>query len=60
MKACIVVDASTRQLQELSTWSIEGRYPADLRDATRQDAEAAIEVAAAVLRAAQRWVNSIE
>lgn len=56
----IVVEASTRQLQELSTWSIEGRYPADLRDATRADATAAIEIAATVVHAAQRHVDGIE
>ena len=53
----IVLDVSTTQLLDLSSWSIEGRYPADLRDATAADAAAAIDVAESVLAAARRWVD---
>lgn len=53
----LTVNASTPQLVALSTWSIEGRYPADLREATAADAAASIAVAASVLDAARRWIE---
>lgn len=39
------------QLPELTRWSIEGRYPDDLDEATHADAVKAIAVAAQVLDA---------
>jgi hypothetical protein len=39
------------ELPELTRWSIEGRYPADLDEATHADALKAIEVARHVLDA---------
>lgn len=40
---------STIELPELTRWSIEGRYPADLDEATHADAEKAMVVARQVL-----------
>lgn len=40
---------ATIELQELTRWSIEGRYPADLDEATQADAQQAIAVARKVL-----------
>lgn len=42
---------ASSDLAELSRWSIEGRYPADLEEATRIDAERAIDLARSVLAA---------
>ena len=43
-------------LEELTRWAIEGRYPEDLDEAVRKDATRAVELAAQVVAAAQEHV----
>lgn len=45
--------APESSLDDLSRWSIEGRYPADLAEATSRDAYSAVAVAAEVVIAAR-------
>lgn len=40
-------------LDDLSRWSVEGRYPADLAEATQRDADVAVAVAREVVAAAR-------
>ena len=51
--------ASERQLDDLSRWSVEGRYPADLAEATARDASAAVDAATNVVAAARSVLETI-
>ncbi len=46
------------ELPELTRWSIEGRYPADLDEATHADAVKAIAVARIVVDLVRRRINA--
>ena len=41
----------------LQPWAVDGRYPGDLPDATRDEAAEAVTIAAAVVTAVDRWLN---
>ena len=52
-------DFAAIDLPELTRWAIEGRYPADLDEATHADAAKAIAVAREVLGVVRRRVTSV-
>lgn len=56
----ISLTVTVAELVELSTWSIEGRYPADVRDATATDAALAIAIAVSVLNSVRQLLAADE
>ncbi len=60
MPRAIVEALGEVDLEKLTSWSIQGRYPGDLEDATSADAGEPIEAASAVLRVVQGHLGSQE
>lgn len=54
LPAEIDVGVAAEELTSLGKWAVEPRYPGDVPEATRQDAEAAIEQARRVYETASR------
>lgn len=52
------LDVADADLRLLNPWTIEGRYPADLPDATRAQAESCIEAAERVIGAVHSTIAS--
>lgn len=48
----LAMGVNAEGLDRLSAWAVAGRYPVDVRDATRDDAQGALAAACAVVNAA--------
>ncbi len=53
-----VVDIADEDLELLNPWAIEGRYPGDVMDATRQEAQACVQAAQRVTSSVQAALKS--
>jgi HEPN domain-containing protein len=50
----LLPEHDVEEFDRLSSWAVAGRYPADLRDAVRDDADRALDTARAVLGDVER------
>jgi HEPN domain-containing protein len=51
-------ELATLDVLLLQPWAVDGRYPGDLPDATRTEAEEVVTTAAEILAAVDRWLNA--